>query len=200
MIILGLNTATNLSQIAIVKNREVLAENSWKSEQNEAETLLPNIKKLLKKAQLDWKDIDKIAVIKGPGPFTALRVSIAVANGIAYALNIPIWGIPIQDYWQNAFEGDFVLQAGLNRVYYKGKLIDFDEFLHNAEGKITGHIKESQIVRLKAKNVEFLSEELLSKSGLLSNLLKTVNYKDEKMIKPEYFAPPTITKSIKLYK
>lgn len=202
MIILGLNTATNLSQIAIVKNHEVLAEDSWKSEQNEAETLLPNIKKLLKKAQLDWKNIDKIAVIKGPGPFTALRVSIAVANGIAYALNIPIWGIPVFDYWQSAFEGDYVLQAGLNRVYYKNYPVIFDEFLRSIKpgAKITGHLKESQVAQLKAKKVEFVSEELLSKSGLLSNLLKKARYKDEKMVKPEYFAPPTITKSTKSYK
>lgn len=200
MIILGLNTATNLSQIALVKNHEILAENSWKSEQNEAETLLPNIKKLLIKAQLDWKDIDKIAVIKGPGPFTALRVSIAVANSIAYALNIPIWGIPIQDYWQNAFKGDFVLQAGLNRVFFKGKLIDFDEFMHKAEGELAGHLKESQIALLKARNVEFVEEGLLDRGGLLGSLLKSANYKDEKMIKPEYFAPPTITKSTKSYK
>jgi len=200
MIILGLNTATNLSQIALVENGEILAEDSWKSEQNEAETLLPNIKKLLSNSGLDWKDLDKIAVIKGPGPFTALRVSIAVANTIAYALNISIWGIPVQDYWDSAFDGDFVLQAGLNRVFYKGNLIDFDEFLEKAKSKLSGHLKESQISQLKAKNIEFIDEELLNKSGLLSNLLKTAEYKDEKIIKPEYFAPPNITKSTKSYK
>lgn len=196
MIILGINTATNISQIALVKDGEVLAQDSWKAEQNEAETLLPNIKKLLNKSNLDWSDLDKVAVIKGPGPFTALRVSIAVANGIAYALNIPVWGIPVQDYWRAAFDGDFVLQAGINRVFYKSKLIDFDEFLEQVKGKVTGHLKESQISQLQAKGVGFVEEKLLSKWGLLSNN----NYNDEKMVQPEYFAPPTITKSNKSYK
>jgi tRNA threonylcarbamoyl adenosine modification protein YeaZ len=183
-----------------VKNGEILAEDSWKSEQNEAETLLPNIKKLLSNSNLIWQDLDKIAVIKGPGPFTALRVSVAVANSIAYALKIPVWGIPVQDYWKSAFDGDFALQAGLNRVYYKGELIDFDEFLHKAPKKICGHLKESQIARLKAKNIEFIEEKSLSDSGSLGNLLKNPDYPDEKMVKPEYFAPPTITKSLKSYK
>ncbi|MFC1810891.1 tRNA (adenosine(37)-N6)-threonylcarbamoyltransferase complex dimerization subunit type 1 TsaB [Patescibacteria group bacterium] len=200
MIILGLNTATNISQIALVKDNEILAEDSWKSEQNEAETLLPNIKKMFNSVDLDWKDIDKIAVIKGPGPFTALRVSIAVANGIAYALGIPVWGIPVQDYWKLAFNGDFVLQAGLNRVFYKDKLVDFDDFLDQAKGKVTGHLKESQIAQLKAKGVEFLDESVLGTPGVLGNLLKTATYNDEKMVQPEYFAPPTITKSNKSYK
>lgn len=200
MIILGLNTATNLSQIALVQKRQILAQNSWKSEQNEAETLLPNIKNLLKSANLTWNDIDRIAVVKGPGPFTALRVSVAVANSIAYALNKPIWGIPVQDYWKSAYDDDFALQAGLNRIFYKGELIDFDEFLKIVKGPLTGHLKEAQIAQLKAKNVEFFTEKSLSDSGSLGNLLKTAKYPDEEMIKPVYFAPPTITKSTKSYK
>ena len=200
MIILGLNTATNLSQIAIVKNSEIMAEHSWKSLRNEAETLLPNIVKLLGDFKFKWDDLDRVAVIKGPGPFTALRVSVAVANTIAYALNIPVWGIPVQDYWKSVFDGDFVLQAGLNRVYFKGELMDFDEFLQKAKGRITGHLKESQIQRLKARNLDFVDEESLGNPGSLGNLLKTANYPDEKMVKPEYFAPPTITKSTKSYK
>jgi tRNA threonylcarbamoyl adenosine modification protein YeaZ len=195
MIILGLNTATNISQIALVKNSEILAEDSWKSEQNEAETLLPNIKKLLEKVKLDWKDLGKIAVIKGPGPFTALRISIAVANTLAYGLNLPIWGVPVQDYWGYRTKGGFVLQAGLNRVFYNDKLVDFDDL--DVKGEITGHLKQIQIEKLEQKGVKFKSEEDLPTLG---EFLAQADYDDEKIIKPEYFAPPTITKSHKNYK
>lgn len=195
MIILGLNTATNLSQIALIKKGEVLAENFWRSEQNEAETLLPNIKKLLKEAKLNWEDVDKMAVIKGPGPFTALRVSVAVANSIAYALNIPIWGIPVQDYWKFRFDGDFVLQAGLNRVFFNNKIIEFDDL--DISGEVTGHLKSIQIEKLLEKGIRYISEEELPTLG---EFLKQADYKDEKIIQPEYFAPPNITKSHKNYK
>lgn len=195
MIILGLNTATNISQIALVQNSEILAEDSWKSEQNEAETLLPNIKKLLKKAKIDWSDVGRIAVIKGPGPFTALRISIAVANSLAYGLNLPIWGIPVQDYWKYRRNGRFVLQAGLNRVFYNDKLVDFEDL--EVEGEITGHLKPIQIEKLIEKGVEFINEEDLPALG---EFLAQAEYKDEKLVKPEYFAPPNITKSHKKYK
>ncbi|MFC1599542.1 tRNA (adenosine(37)-N6)-threonylcarbamoyltransferase complex dimerization subunit type 1 TsaB [Patescibacteria group bacterium] len=195
MIILGLNTATNISQIALIKNGEILAEDSWKSEQNEAETLLPNIKKLLEKAKIQWSDVDKIAVIKGPGPFTALRISIAVANTLAYGLNLPIWGIPVQDYWEYRTNGPFVLQAGLNRIFYNEKLIDFDDL--DVKGEISGHLKPIQIEKLEQKGVKFKNEEELQTLG---EFLTQADYKDEKLIKPEYFAPPTITKSHKNYK
>lgn len=195
MIILGLNTATNISQIALVQNSEILAEDSWKSEQNEAETLLPNIKKLLEKANIEWKDVGKIAVIKGPGPFTALRVSIAVANSLAYGLNLPIWGVPVQDYWKYRHNGSFVLQAGLNRVFYNDELIEFDDL--DVEGEITGHLKPIQIEKLQEKGINFKNEEKLPTLG---EFLSKADYKDEKLIKPEYFAPPNITKSHKNYK
>lgn len=195
MIILGLNTATNISQIALVKKGEILAEDSWKSEQNEAETLLPNAKRLLKKAKIKWSDVGRIAVIKGPGPFTALRVSIAVANSLAYGLNLPIWGIPVQEYWKYRHNGEFVLQAGLNRVFYKNKLVDFEDL--EVKGEITGHLKLIQIEKLAEKGVKFLNEEDLPTLG---EFLAQADYKDEKLVKPEYFAPPNITKSHKKYK
>jgi tRNA threonylcarbamoyl adenosine modification protein YeaZ len=195
MIILGLNTATNISQIALVQNGEILTEDSWKSEQNEAETLIPNIKAMLNEAKIKWADLDKITVIKGPGPFTALRVSIAVANTIAYGLNIPIWGIPVQDYWKFRYDGDFVLQAGLNRVFYNNELIDFDEL--NVKDEVTGHLKPKQIEQLEQQGIKFIKEEDLPTFG---EFLKQTDYKDEKIIKPEYFAPPTITKSHKKFK
>jgi len=195
MIILGLNTATNISQIALVKNSEILAEDSWKSEQNEADTLLPNIKKLLEKAKIEWSDLGRIAVIKGPGPFTALRVSIAVANTLAYGLNLPIWGVPVQDYWKYRYNGPFVLQAGLNRVFYDETLIDFDDL--EVESEITGHLKLIQIEKIEQKGIKFIQEEDLPSLG---EFLIQAEYKDEKLVQPEYFAPPTITKSYKNYK
>lgn len=204
MIILGLNTATNLTQIAIVKRGEkgakILAEYSWKSEQNEAEKLLPSVIKLLKKAKLDWSELGAIAVVKGPGPFTALRISVAVANAIAYALNLPIFGIKAQDFWEfrtHDTDCDFALNAGLNKVFYKGKIVEFDHIIHGLK-QITGHLKESQINKLKQNGVEYVEEKNLK--SLADFLSIYSDYKDEKLVKPEYFAPPTITKSSKSYK
>ena len=58
-----------------------------------AKTLAPAIQKLLAQDGLAPKDLHAIAVVQGPGSFTGLRVGIATAKVMAYALQIPILAI-----------------------------------------------------------------------------------------------------------
>ena len=58
-----------------------------------AKTLAPAIQKLLAQDGLSPKDLHAIAVVQGPGSFTGLRVGIATAKVMAYALQIPIVAI-----------------------------------------------------------------------------------------------------------
>ena len=60
--------------------------------------LLREIDKFLKTEKLTLKDISKIKINLGPGHFTSLRVGVAVANSLSYALNIPINGknVPVE--------------------------------------------------------------------------------------------------------
>lgn len=55
--------------------------------------LVPGIGRLLKQNGLRAKDLKKIEVVKGPGSFTSLRVGVAVANALGYALSLPVEGI-----------------------------------------------------------------------------------------------------------
>lgn len=201
MLVLGVNTATSISQIALVENGTVVAENSWPSEQNESEKLLPGVQKMLTGSGKTWQDLDKLIVIQGPGPFTALRVSIAAVNALSYGLKIPVTGIPVVDYWKYRFNGDFIIYAGLNRVYFRGNLKDFDDVLEKIEPKtkISGHIKENQIEALTEKGVTWIDEKNLPTLGdFIVNLKK--NYEEKSLVEPLYFAPPHITKSSKAYK
>lgn len=55
--------------------------------------LIPYIDVLLKKHTLSLHDLNFIAIDKGPGAFTSLRVSVATVNGIAFAKTIPLIGV-----------------------------------------------------------------------------------------------------------
>lgn len=57
-----------------------------------AQILLPLVDDVLRKYHLKLTDIEAIEVNTGPGSFTGLRVGIAVANALSYALNVPING------------------------------------------------------------------------------------------------------------
>ena len=57
-----------------------------------SQVLLPMIIKILKKNELDLKDLTAIEVNLGPGSFTGTRVGVSVANALGFALDIPVNG------------------------------------------------------------------------------------------------------------
>lgn len=87
MFTLGINTATQTSAICLCKDGKVLAEKSWKEASRESEMLLPGIVDLLDSAGINLADVDDVLVVKGPGPFTGLRIGVVTANTFAQNLN-----------------------------------------------------------------------------------------------------------------
>jgi tRNA threonylcarbamoyladenosine biosynthesis protein TsaB len=93
MIILAIDTCEAYCSAAIVKGGNGLARYSEKIGRGHAEKLLPAIEQLLIDASLSWRDLEKIAVISGPGTFTGLRIGLSVARGLALSLQIPCVGM-----------------------------------------------------------------------------------------------------------
>jgi len=87
-----INTAQKNEMFVVVYNGRRVSQKRLKVDFNESEELLPLVDKLLKKARVNLKEVKKILVAVGPGPFTSLRVGIAVANTFAFALGIPVIG------------------------------------------------------------------------------------------------------------
>lgn len=80
----------------ISNKREVLARLSLIAPRLQSEKLLPAICSLLKKKAVNLSAITEIRVASVGGSFTALRIGIATANALAYALNIPVYPIESQ--------------------------------------------------------------------------------------------------------
>jgi tRNA threonylcarbamoyl adenosine modification protein YeaZ len=71
----------------------MLWEVSWRSEQNHTVELAPAVQLLLERCRAKASDLRAVVVAIGPGGFSALRVGLALAKGMAEALGIPIVGI-----------------------------------------------------------------------------------------------------------
>ena len=77
------------AEIYLFLDKKQIASHSWEAHRELSVTLLSKIKELLNQQQKDWPDIDGIGVFAGPGSFTGLRISHAMANALAYASDIP---------------------------------------------------------------------------------------------------------------
>ncbi len=93
MLILALDTATDKGSLALMADEELLAESSLESAGTYLQRLLPGVEALLQAARRRLAEVEAIAVSIGPGNFTGLRIGLATAKGLAYALGCPL--IPV---------------------------------------------------------------------------------------------------------
>lgn len=89
-LILNIDTAVDTASVCLAKDGQVLifAENT--EQKDHATWLHIAIKNIFEKASLHLQQTEAVAVTEGPGSYTGLRISMASAKGICYALNKPL--------------------------------------------------------------------------------------------------------------
>jgi tRNA threonylcarbamoyladenosine biosynthesis protein TsaB len=92
--ILCIETATEICSVALVTEEKVLVLKENKEGNAHAAQLTTLIAQSLFEAGIELKEVDAIAVSKGPGSYTGLRVGVSTAKGLCYALDKPLIGIP----------------------------------------------------------------------------------------------------------
>ena len=97
MLILGIDTATVQVSCAVGGHEGVLASTLSSRGKRHAESLTPAIQFACRQARIELSEISVVAVDLGPGLFTGLRVGVATAKAMAYALQVPMIGVPSLD-------------------------------------------------------------------------------------------------------
>ena len=93
-LILSVETATLAGSVALSRGEEIVAALAGDSGISHSNTLLNDIDKLLREAQMELSEVEVFAVATGPGSFTGLRIGIATVKGLAATLNRPCAGVP----------------------------------------------------------------------------------------------------------
>lgn len=151
--ILNLETATTNCSVSIARNGEIISSREDNSPNySHSEQLHIFIEEALKGASLTFKDISAVAVSKGPGSYTGLRIGVSAAKGLCFSLDLPL--ISVSTLESLAMQGheknyDFiipVLDARRMEVYSaifdaqgnrlretKAEIINKDSFLEYAQ-------------------------------------------------------------------
>lgn len=93
--ILNLETATTNCSVSISEGNDIvcLKENNAIN-YSHSEQLHVFIKEALDEASLSFSDLDAIAISKGPGSYTGLRIGVSAAKGLCFSLDLPLISVP----------------------------------------------------------------------------------------------------------
>ena len=93
MKVLAFDTSSKALSLAILEDKQVLAETTININKNHSITLMLAIDFLMASLDLTPKDLDRIVVAEGPGSYTGLRIAVATAKTLAHTLNIELVGM-----------------------------------------------------------------------------------------------------------
>lgn len=122
MCVLGIETATSVTGVALMDNDRLVAEYLINNQKTQSVNLMPLIKRALQEANILPEQLKAIAVSTGPGSFTGLRIGISTAKTLAQVWELPVIGVNTLEALAYPFTGLKgylcpVLNARKNEVY-----------------------------------------------------------------------------------
>lgn len=95
--LVAIDTATDQASLALHDGFRVRMEHTWEAPRRHTSELTPHLVAAMEQLDLAPEQLSGVAVTKGPGSFTGLRIGIAVAKGLAVAQGLPLVGVPTLD-------------------------------------------------------------------------------------------------------
>ncbi|MBN2610353.1 MAG: tRNA (adenosine(37)-N6)-threonylcarbamoyltransferase complex dimerization subunit type 1 TsaB [Bacteroidales bacterium] len=152
--ILNIDTATPVCSVALCDGAKVLSYTDSAEEKAHASHLGVYIEKMLQTEGIGIKQLDAVAVSKGPGSFTGLRIGVSVAKGISYAADIPL--IAVDTLQAMAF--------GMVEMTKRLRLTDFDAaralycpMIDARRMEVYTALYDSQLITIEAVNAKIIN-------------------------------------------
>lgn len=106
-LILSIETGTDICSVALANDGELMALRESDEGRDHAKKVALFVDELLRETGVQPSDLDAIAVGKGPGSYTGLRIGVSFAKGMCYALNIPLISVGSLDALTEVAREDF---------------------------------------------------------------------------------------------
>ena len=88
-----METATPVCSVALNDGCYTLALRETEGQNAHSEKITNFIREVMETAEIDYKQLDAVAVSRGPGSYTGLRIGVSTAKGICYAADLPLMAI-----------------------------------------------------------------------------------------------------------
>lgn len=149
MNLLAIETSTESCSVTLACHGELITRSEI-APRRHAELLLPMCEEVLAEAGVSRRQLDAIAVGRGPGAFTGVRLAISTVQGMALALNLPV--IPISSLAALAFDAAYddnpilaVIDARMGEIYS-------GSFRRDADGLVepigVEHVGSAELLKL----------------------------------------------------
>ena len=108
-LILLIETATSSCSVALTENGKIIGVREARERNIHASHITLFIEELMNSTGKKYADLDAIAVSKGPGSYTGLRIGVSTAKGLCYALDIPLLAINTLEAMASGLESEIDL-------------------------------------------------------------------------------------------
>ena len=210
-IILNLETATTNCSVSISKDGKTLSlKEDHDKNYSHAERLHIYIDKVIKEAGIDIHELDAIAISKGPGSYTGLRIGVSAAKGLCFALDKPLISVSTLEalsHQVTCTEGFIVPMLDARRMEVYSGVFDFkynqireteaqilnessfNTYLEQGNVFFIGNGVEKTKTLISHRNAVFIEDKLPSSkemSSLAYNKYKINNFEDVAYFEPYY--------------
>ena len=208
-IILNIETSTKNCSVSVANNGEVIALKELNNgNYSHAEVLHPYILDVLEEANITTNNIDAVAVSKGPGSYTGLRIGVSAAKGLCFAFDKPLIAINTLKSLASSIQQENgvvvpMLDARRMEVYasvfdvknnelreIKAEIIDsnsFSEYLEKSKVYFLGDGAQKCKEIITHKNAVFIDDKFPSAKEMAS--LSYNKYKKNDIEDVAYFEP-----------
>lgn len=104
-LILSIESGTEICSVALSHDGEIVALRESLEGRDHARLLASFVDELFRENGVEATELDAVAVSKGPGSYTGLRIGVSLAKGLCYGANIPLIGVSsLESLVQEAIE------------------------------------------------------------------------------------------------
>lgn len=172
MKIIGIETATDICGVSIIRDGKIIDTEELILFRDHAEKLPILVNKILKNNNLKMNDFNSVAVSNGPGSFTGLRIGLSFAKALAFSNNLPI--VPIPTLYSIASNLDFTNSKIKILLHSHATNVYFQNF----------EIKNSQIKELSKPTLSSWDKLIINNTDF-----KIFHYGCEKLVQSDHIKP-----------